>query len=76
MDPVAELSAEYVVDELVLGDPREAGEGRPLDHGLEMGAVAADCGTGSWNTRFDAVPQLVRGNWHIRSVASERTKLY
>ncbi len=62
MDPVAELGAEDVVDELVLGDAAEAGEGRTLHDRLEVVPVPADRRTSAGNSGLDPALELVWRN--------------
>ena len=67
MDGAAELGAEHVVDEAVLGEAAQAGEGRETTVGPEVVAAAGevlDLGDGAGNGRLDALLQVL-GGWHI-----------
>ena len=58
MDAVAQLGAEHVVDEPVLGDPRQAVERGRGDDRVEVVAVAADLGPRAGNPGLDPLLQL------------------
>ena len=53
MDAVADLRAEYVVDQPVLRDSAEPLERRCRDDGIEVMSVAGDRYGGTWNRGFD-----------------------
>ena len=61
MDAATHLGAEHVVDETMLGDAAEPGEGGCRDDGAEMMTIAADLGSSAGNPRLDPLPQLLRG---------------
>ena len=63
MDAVAELGAEHVVDEPVLGQPRHAPKRWRSDDGVEVMTIAADNGHGPGNPGLDARFQLL---WSCR----------
>ncbi|MEA2157716.1 MAG: hypothetical protein QOD66_96 [Solirubrobacteraceae bacterium] len=70
MDPVADLGAEHVVDQPVLGNPAEAlKRGRRYD-GVEVMAVSGNLGLGAGDAGLDPVLELLRGSGHPSSVAS------
>ena len=52
MDAVADLGAEHVVDEPVLGDPAQA-PNAPRDDRVEVVAVAGDFGAGAGDPGLD-----------------------
>ena len=64
MDAVAELGAEDVVDQTVLGDPAQPAEGGAADHGVEMVPVAGDLGDGPPGSSLDPVLQLLWSRGH------------
>jgi hypothetical protein len=78
MDAVAELAAEHVVDEAVLGDPREAGEHGGDDHGLEVVAVIApNISSRAGDPGLDPLLQLFLGchaGCHLALKGSERKR--
>ena len=66
MDPVTELGAEDLVDELVLLDPAEAGERGGDDLGAEMLPVAGDVGdVAEGQSGLDALLDLLRWSTSI-----------
>ena len=75
VDAAAQLVAEYVVYEPVLGDPAEALEcGRGHDR-IEVVPVAVHLGPGTGNSGLDPVFQLLWSRRHTPSLAS-RTRRY
>jgi len=75
VNPGADLSAENVVHEPVLGNLADASEcGRGYD-GVEMPAVAADVCAGARNAGLDPILQLLRGRVHALK-RSEMLPLY
>ena len=61
MDAAAQLGAEHVVDEPVLGDPTEAVERRCGDDRVEVVPVAGHVGAGAGDLGFDPFLQLLGG---------------
>lgn len=58
MNPVADLSAEHVVNKLVLGDPAQARERGAGDQRLKVSSITADLGARSGDSGFDPLLQL------------------
>ncbi len=54
MDSVAELGAEYVIDEPMLGEPGYAREGRCDDNRVEMMTVAGHVRDGTGDPGLDS----------------------
>ena len=64
MDAVADLLAEHVVHEPVLGDPAKALKRLGSYHGVEVVAVAGDRRAGARNRGLNAMPKLFGGRRH------------
>jgi hypothetical protein len=64
VDTVAELCAKHVVDEAVLGDARQAIEGRSGDHGVEVVTVTRDLSASPGNGGLDTLFKLIGTNRH------------
>ena len=64
MYAVADLPAEYVVDQPVLRDSAQPLERRCRDDGIEVMSVAGDRYGGTWNRGFDPLLQLFGGRRH------------
>jgi iron-sulfur cluster assembly protein len=75
VNAVADLGAEHVVDQSVLGQAREAGEGRGLDTGLEVAPVPGDLRARAGYSGLDPLLQLVGFDafqtGHVSTILSE-----
>ena len=65
MDAVAQLVAEHVVHEPMLGEPRHALERGSGDDRVEMMSVAGDGRDGAGDTGFDPGFELVWSGGHV-----------
>jgi len=64
MDPIADIAAEHVVNEPVLGDPADPTECRRGHDRVEVAAVAGHLGTRSRDAGLDPILQFPRGRTH------------
>jgi iron-sulfur cluster assembly protein len=75
VDAVADLGAEHVVDQSMLGQAREAGKGRGLDTGLEVAPVPRDLRARAGYSGLDPLLQLVGidafQTGHLSTILSE-----
>ena len=75
MDTVAQLGAEHVVDEPMLGQAPEAMEGLGGHDRVKVVPVAGDARGGSWDPRLDPFFKLFRRCGHALK-GSETAALY
>jgi len=55
VDPVADLGAEYAIDEPVLREPGQAHERRRRHDGVEVVAIAGHLGVSAGDRRLDPI---------------------
>jgi len=67
---VAELRAEHVVDQPVLGDTAEPAEPGSEDDGVEVAPVTGHLGAGTGNSCLYPLLELLRSDRHSPSVAT------
>jgi hypothetical protein len=75
MDAVADLGAEDVVDQPMLGEPGKAREGLRRDDGIEVVTITRDTGHGARDPGLDAGLEFIWRGRHVYK-ATEVPPLY
>ena len=72
MDAIADLGAEHVIDQSVLGDSVQAGERGCTHDRVEVVSVTGNLGHRLRDARLDPFLELLRRCGHVLSVATHR----